>query len=63
MNTPQHGQRINFDNICEIIQASDEFSRHLETYYGLIRRVDLFSKIIFLKKNTEFMINPEESYL
>jgi hypothetical protein len=47
VNTPQH-----FDNICETIQTSDGFSRHLETYYGLIhvirwlkrlRRVDLFN--------------------
>jgi hypothetical protein len=25
-----HGIRINFNNICEIIQTSDGFSRHLE---------------------------------
>jgi hypothetical protein len=29
-------KRINFDNICEIIQTSDGFSRHYETYYGLM---------------------------
>jgi hypothetical protein len=29
VNAPRHAKRINFDNICEIIQTSDGFSRHL----------------------------------
>jgi hypothetical protein len=52
-----NAQCINFNNICEIIQASDGFSRHLETYYGLIRwlkqlrRVDLYYKKTFFYKS------------
>jgi hypothetical protein len=48
-------QLINFDNICEIIQASDGFSRHLETYlpYKLVKMTQegIYKKIFFFLSN------------
>jgi hypothetical protein len=58
-------------NICEIIQTSDGYSRHLETYYGLIRwlkrlrRVDIFI-YFFYQSGTptlEKCRNPWNSHL
>jgi hypothetical protein len=53
-------QRINFDNICKIIQTLDGFSRHLETYYNKVvkttqegRFIKKLINILFFQKNPD----------
>jgi hypothetical protein len=65
-------QRINFDNICEIIQTSDGFSRHLELWpYKLVKTTyNLGGLIDFIYesgpphwKTVEFRVSAEKSHV
>jgi hypothetical protein len=56
-------QRINFYYICEVIQTSDGFSRHLETFYGHVRWLKRLRRVVLFflpnrEPTLEKFVNP-----